>query len=88
VGANSDNFSDAFMTADEGELVSEWPVALAGMQVSVTHASAMHLDETFSRSELVRLLYRIVVLNGDGCVGRYDDRGRLGSWDVVRHLQK
>jgi hypothetical protein len=83
VGANSDDFSNAFMTADEGELVSEWPVALAGMQVSVTHSSAMHLDETFSRSKLVRLLYRIVVLDGDGCVGRYDDCGRLGCWDVV-----
>jgi hypothetical protein len=88
VRTNCDDLADAFMTTDERELVSEWPVTLAGVQVSVTYASAMHLDQTFPRSELVWLLHRIVIPDRDGCVGRYDDSGLLGSWDVVRHLEK
>lgn len=61
--------------------MSEWPVALAGAQVGVAYASAMHLDEVFSWSELVWLLHRIVVFETDGCIGRHDDSGLLGSWD-------
>jgi hypothetical protein len=88
VRANCDDLADAFVAADERELVSEWPVTIAGVQVGVAYASAMHLDETFPWSELVWLFHRIVVPDGDGCVGRYDDSGLLGSWDVVRHLRR
>ena len=51
------------MPADEREFARKRPVTLAGMQVRVTHASAIHLDETFSWGELFRLLDRVVVLN-------------------------
>lgn len=85
---NRDDLADAFVTADERELVSEWPVTLTSVQVGVAYASAMHPDETFPGSELAWLLHRIVVPDRDGCVGRYDDSGLLCSRDVVRHLEK
>ncbi len=83
--ADSDDFTNAFVTTDEGEFVSKWPVALAGVQVRVAYASAIHLDETLSWSELLWLLHRIVVLDADGCIGRYDDGSLLSSWDVMTH---
>ena len=84
----SDGLTNAFVTADEWQFGSKWPGSLAGMQVRVADAIALHLDETFSWSELVWLLHRIVVFEIDGCVGRHDDSSSLGSWDVMRHLQK
>ena len=61
--ANGYNVADSFVPADEREFARKRPVTLAGMQVRVTHASAIHLDETFSWGELFRLLDRVVVLN-------------------------
>jgi len=88
VRANSDDFADAFVTADKREFVRKWPVTLAGVQVGVAYASAVHLDEALSWSELLWLLHRVVAPDADGCVGRYDDSGLLCSWDIRRHSQK
>ena len=84
--ANSDDFADAFVTANKREFARKWPVALAGVQVGVAYASAVHLDEALSWSELLRLLHRMVFPDADGCVGGYDDSGLLCPWDVMRHL--
>ena len=61
--ANGYDVPDPFVPADEWEFARKRPVTFASMQVCVTHASAIHLDETFSRGELFRLLDRVVVLN-------------------------
>lgn len=86
--ANSDDFADAFVTADKWEFVRKWPVTLASVQVGVAYASAVHLDEALSWSELLWLLHRVVAPDADGCVGRYDDSGLLYSWDIRRHSRK
>ena len=64
--ANSYNLADPLMPADEWEFGCKGPVALARVQVRVAYASAMQLDETLSRGELLRLLDRVVFpdLNG------------------------
>ena len=59
--ANSYDVADTLVPADEREFGRERPVTLAGMQVCVTHASAMQLDETLSWCELLRLLDWIVM---------------------------
>jgi hypothetical protein len=66
VSTNSDDLADAFVTADKRKFVSEWPVALAGVQVGVAYAGAMHLYETLSWCELLWLFHRIVIPDGDG----------------------
>ena len=86
--ANSDDFTDAFVTPDKREFVRKWPVTLAGVQVGVAYAGAVHLDEALSWSELLWLLHRMVAPDADGCVGRYDDSGLLCSWDIRRHSQR
>jgi hypothetical protein len=66
VCANGDDVTDTFVATDEGELVSKWPVALAGVQVRVAHSGALHLDEALSWGELVWLLHRMVIPDRDG----------------------
>ena len=86
--ANSDDFADAFVTADKREFVRKWPVAKAGVQVGVAYASAVHLDEALSWSEFLWLLHRVVIPDADGCIGRHDNSGLLCSWDVMRHWKR
>ena len=61
--ANGYDVADPLVSADEREFGREWPVTLAGVQVRMTHASAMQLDQTLSRCELLRLFDRIVMLD-------------------------
>jgi hypothetical protein len=63
VCANGYDVADPFVPTDEREFGRERPVTLAGVQVRVAHASALQLDETFSRGEFLRLLDWIVVLD-------------------------
>lgn len=44
VRANGNDIANTFVTADERELVRKRPVALAGVQVGVAHAGALHLE--------------------------------------------
>jgi hypothetical protein len=89
VRANSDDFADAFVTADKRQFVRKWPVAKAGVQVGVADASAVHLEEALSWSEFLRLLHRMVVPDADGCIGGYDESGLLCSWDaMMRHWRR
>jgi hypothetical protein len=85
VRANGNYVANTFVATDKGELVRKRPVSLAGVQVGVAHAGAVHLNETLSRSELFGLLHRVVILDEDGCVGGYDESGLLGFGDVDRH---
>jgi hypothetical protein len=66
VSTNSNDLANTFVATDERELVRKRPVAKAGVQVGVTHAGAVHLDETLSRCEFLWLLHRMVILEQDG----------------------
>lgn len=61
VCANGYDIANSFVPTNEREFGLERPVALAGVQVCVAHASAMQLDETLSWGKFLRLLYWIVV---------------------------
>ncbi len=86
--ADGYDVANPFVPADERDFGRERPVTLAGMQVRVAHASAMQLDETLSRSELLGLLDRIVMPDLYGRVVRHDDGGLLGLWDLWGHYYK
>jgi hypothetical protein len=58
--ANGNDFANPFMTTYEGGDAGDWPIILLDVQISVTHARAMHLDETFTGQELIGLLDGIV----------------------------
>jgi len=85
VRTNGNDLTNTFMPTNEWELVRQGPVPLAGVQVRVAHAGTVHLNETLSRGELLGLLHRMVILDKDGRIGRYDESSLLGFGDANRH---
>lgn len=69
------------MSANEGKLRGDGPIALAGVQVGVANTADVELDETLAGGEVLGLLDGEVVddLEGGGC--RLDNRGLLGLGD-------
>ena len=76
------------MTTDERGLGGDGPVALRGGKVGVADTSALHLQETLSRGELVGLGDGPVVDDLEGGAGAADHSGLHGFGDnvvAVRH---
>ena len=70
------------VSSDQRELGLERPVALAGVEVGVADARAVHLDETLAGREVLWLPDGVVVANVDGLIGGDDDGGLLCLRDV------
>lgn len=81
--ADSDDFADTFVAADEGRHGLNGPVTKCGVQVCVADTGAEHLEETFARGKVLGILHG-VVLDLDGGSGSRDegDLLRLGENEV------
>lgn len=69
------------MTANEGQLRLNRPVAVAGVQVGVADTRAIELNETLAGLELLGLLDGVVVDDLEGGVRLLDDRRLLSLGD-------
>lgn len=71
------------MSANEGKLCGDWPIVVAGVQVSVADTRAVELDETLAGCELRRLFDGVIVDDVERGVTLLDDRRLLGLGDGI-----
>ena len=82
VRTDGNDLTDTLMAADQRPVRGKWPVALACVEVGVTDAGAVHLDETLAGREVLWLLDGVVVADLDGLISGDDDGSLLGLRDV------
>ena len=74
------------VAADERRLRGDGPVALRGVQISVAHTGALHLQQTLAGRELRLLGHRPVVDDLEVGAGGAHDSGLHGLWNLeLRH---
>ena len=82
---DSDDLSDALVSANERGRCFDRPIPLADVEIGVADARADYLDETLAGLELGWLGDGEVALHDDGLLGSKDDSCDLGLGDMVRH---
>lgn len=85
---NGDDFTHAFVSANERYRRLDGPVPLAHVEIGVTHPCTDHLDETLARPKLGWLGDWDVALHHHGLFEAGYDGGELCVWDLVGHGSK
>jgi hypothetical protein len=77
---NRNETTDAFMATNQGEIGNTF-IPLLHNSVCVADASVFQLDKAFSRSQVLRLFYRVVSFDNIGFLGGgcYSSLGSLGD---------
>ena len=83
--SNGDDLANTFMTADQGCLGGDGPVALASVEIGVADTGAVHLDETLAGGELLGPRHLVLGVDDDRGVRVLDDSGGLNLGDGVGH---